>query len=435
MNRNVLFAGFMLFSLFFGAGNLIFPPYLGMEAGDAFTPAIIGFLTTAVLLPLFAVVAISLSDEKGLISIGSRVTPLFGLVFSIVIYMSIGPFYGIPRAASVGYELGFAQVFHLDHPIALFIFTLVFFGIAFIISVRPKKIIDNVGKILTPALLIVLTILFVRAYYVYQTGAASVAEKYQDAPFLTGFLEGYFTMDAIAALAFGIVIVNALSEKGAATRQSIIRGTFGAGIIAAIGLSIVYLSLGWIGRVLPETLSFNNGAEILTFASNQLFGFSGSVLFGLIVLLACLTTVVGLITATSQFFESIAPKFSYNTYAVVFTIIGIFFTNFGLDTILAVAAPLLVFVYPAAIVLVLLSLAQYFIGESRLMYVFSVPVAVLFGLYDAANALGWVSPQVANSFSFIPLFDNGLGWVVPVLILAIIGYVIDHLQGRVSHVS
>ena len=238
-------------------------------------------------------------------------------------------------------------------------------------------------------------------------------------------------MDAIAALAFGIVIVNSLRMKGATTNRSVIRGTLGAGIVAAIGLAIVYLSLGWIGRVLPRDVEFNNGAEILTFASQQLFSTGGSVLFGLIVLLACLTTVIGLITAVSQFFVEILPKFSYKTYALIFTLIGLFFTNFGLNTILAVATPLLVFVYPGAIVLVLLSIAQHFIGESRLMYVLSVPVAVLFGLYDAFAALELVSPEFSKSLSFIPLFDNGLGWVVPVLLLAIIGYVIDKMNHNV----
>lgn len=430
MNKNILFAGFMLFSLFFGAGNLIFPPTLGLEAGDAFTPAIVGFLTTAVFLPLFAVVAISLS-EKGLLSIGGRVTPLFGLVFAIIVYMSIGPFYGIPRAASVGYELGFAQVVGIDNSIALFLFTLVFFGVAYLISMSPHRIIDNIGKILTPALLLVLTILFVRAYFFYETVSTPISPKYEATPYLTGFLEGYFTMDAIAALAFGIVIVNSLRMKGATTNRSVIRGTLGAGIVAAIGLAIVYLSLGWIGRVLPRDVEFNNGAEILTFASQQLFSTGGSVLFGLIVLLACLTTVIGLITAVSQFFVEILPKFSYKTYALIFTLIGLFFTNFGLNTILAVATPLLVFVYPGAIVLVLLSIAQHFIGESRLMYVLSVPVAVLFGLYDAFAALELVSPEFSKSLSFIPLFDNGLGWVVPVLLLAIIGYVIDKMNHNV----
>lgn len=433
MNKTTFFIGLMLFSLFFGAGNLIFPPYLGMEAGDAFTPAIIGFNLTAVFLPLFTVVAIALS-ENGLQSVGSRVHPWFGIGFAVIVYLAIGPLYVIPRAANVAYELGYVQVTNINTPLALFIFSIFFFLVTYAVSIRPQKMLDIVGRVLTPLLLIVLTLLVVRAFFVYPYEPAIVSEKYVASPFLTGFWEGYFTLDAIAALAFGMVIVRTFQMHGVQQKSDILRGTVGAGVIAAIGLALVYLSLAWVGRVLPFDGEVENGAQLLIIAAEQLFGYPGNILFGIIVLLACLTTAIGLITATSQFFVDILPKFSYGTYVLIFTLIGFGITNFGLERILNAAAPLLGFLYPVAIVLVALSLFQYKFGESPRMYQYSVTVAIVFGLYDAMHALGFVSVSVHNTLmQYVPLLDNGIGWFVPFLIVAAIGYILDRRQNRILY--
>src|SRR5699024_135512 len=268
--KNVLFSGFMLFSLFFGAGNLIFPPILGFESGDNFGPAITGFLITGVLLPFMAIMAIALSDN-GLVSIGGRVHKVFGLVFAIIIYMSIGAFYGIPRASNVAYELGFRQVFHMDNWLVLLVFSIVFFGVTYFISYNPKKIVDRIGQILTPVLLLVLAILFIQAFLKFENISAPATEKYSGSPFVTGFLEGYFTMDAVAALAFGIVVINGLKDKGARTKAELVKGSFGAAVLAGLALTIVYFSLGWIGKVIPQDTMFTNGAEVLTEAASLLF--------------------------------------------------------------------------------------------------------------------------------------------------------------------
>src|SRR5690625_329668 len=430
--KNILFLGFMLFSLFFGAGNLIFPPFLGLESGDYFVPAVAGFILTAVFIPFLAVLSVSLSNN-GLLAIGQRVHPVFGLIFTIVIYLSIGALYGIPRAASVAHELGFVQVFQVENPLTLFVFTVVFFGFTYFLSIDPKKMIDSIGQILTPILLIVLSILFVRAFTTLHYEGNVATENFQSSPFLAGFLEGYFTMDAIAALAFGIVIINGLKEKGVKKKKDLVRGTAYAGIIAAVALTIVYLSLSWIGRVLPMDKPVENGAEILVLASKNLFSQSGSLLFGTIVLLACLTTSVGLTNACASFFSETFPRVSYKQYVLVFVVTGLLITNLGLNTILSIATPLLVFIYPFAIVLILLSLVQYFIGESKKMYVFSVSVASVFALCDVLDFfqidLG-VMDTVLNVF---PLYANGLGWVVPTLIVAVIGYLWDLVQGNILH--
>ncbi|UPW81530.1 branched-chain amino acid transport system II carrier protein [Lysinibacillus sp. Ag94] len=432
--KNVLFSGFMLFSLFFGAGNLIFPPYLGMESGSYYVIAIAGFILTAVFLPFLTIISVSLSDN-GLLSIGQRVHPVFGLVFAIVIYMSIGAFYGIPRASSVAYELGFMQVYSAEGRLPLFLFSVVYFGVTYLLSINPKKIIDLVGQFLTPALLTILAILFIRAFSTFNYKDAPAVEKFKSAPFLEGFLEGYFTMDAVAALAFGIVIINGLKDKGATDKKDLIRGTVSAGLIAAVGLIVVYLSLSWIGRVLPHDEPLENGAEILVLASQQLFGYGGNVLFGSIVILACLTTCVGLTNACASFFNKIFPKLSYKKFVIIFIVIGMLFTNFGLDLILQIATPLLVFIYPISIVLVILSLFQHFLGESKKMYVLAVSVATLFALYGVLDTFN-IHIKILNSYlMLLPLYENGLGWTVPTLLAAVTGYVIDIKQKEVVYRS
>ncbi|MFS0690651.1 branched-chain amino acid transport system II carrier protein [Sporosarcina sp. 179-K 8C2 HS] len=428
--KNVLFSGLMLFSLFFGAGNLIFPPLLGLESGNNFGPAITGFLITGVLLPFMAVMAISLS-ENGLISIGSRVHGLFGLIFAIIIYMSIGALYGIPRASNVAYELGVKQIVDVDGWLALFLFSLLFFGVTYFISLNPKKIVDHIGQLLTPILLLVLALLVIRAFIKFEDIASPAVGNYASSPFVKGFVEGYFTMDAVAALAFGIVVINALKDKGATSKSELVKGTLGAGVIAGLGLAVVYVSLGWIGRVIPRENDFANGAEILTVASDILFGSGGGLLFGVIVTLACLTTCVGLINACSRFFNEIYPKIHYRSYVAIFVLIGLLVSNLGLNTILSLAVPLLVFIYPISIVLVILSLFQHFAGGGKMMYRLSVSVTAIFALYEVLTNIGYKMEVLTGVLSVVPFFEHGLGWILPAFVAAAIGYGMDKVKGDV----
>lgn len=430
MNRKrIFFTGLMLFSMFFGAGNLIFPPLLGMEAGNQFLPAISGFILTGVLLPFVAVIAV-VTSRNGLVEIGSRVHPVFGLVFAMIIYLSIGPFYAIPRAATVAYELSWQQIFPSDNRLPLIIFVALFFLISLAICLNPKKIVDWLGQILTPLLLVTLAILVVRAFFLLDYTGAPAADKYADSPFLTGFIEGYFTLDAVAGLAFGVVVINTLKDGGILSRTKQITGSIVAGLIAAFGLALVYLSLGWIGVVMPKTESFANGAELLTAASRLLFGGTGSLLFGAIVLLACVTTVIGLINACGSFFHSIYPKYSYKTYATIFSIIGFLISSLGLDMILNIAAPILLFIYPIAIVLMALALLQPFIGTGKVMYRFAVAITFIYATYDSLVSLGLNMDWAAKVLGFVPFFNLGLGWVIPALFGTLLGLAIDKWLGK-----
>src|SRR5690606_13282546 len=229
-------------------------------------------------------------------------------------------------------------------------------------------------------------------------------------------------------LAFGIVVINALKDKGAASTSELVKGTLWSGIIAGLGLAVVYVSLGWIGKVIPKETDFANGAEILTVASDLLFASGGGLLFGLIVTLACLTTCVGLINACARFFNEIYPKIHYRSYVAIFVLIGLLVSNLGLNTILSLAVPLLVFIYPISIVLVILPLFQHFAGGGKMMYRISVLVTSIFALYEVLANVGVKVEVLTGMLNVVPFFEHGLGWIVPAFVAALVGYGIDRLS-------
>ncbi|WP_079475692.1 branched-chain amino acid transport system II carrier protein [Marinococcus halophilus] len=427
----ILFIGFMLFSLFFGAGNLIFPPFLGYSAGSNFTPAILGFLFTGVLLPILAILAV-VQARHGLISIGSRVHPVFGLLFAVLIYLSIGALYGIPRAANVAYEIGFVPAAGVGTWWTLLLFSVIFFLLTLLLSLNPEKIVDRLGQWLTPILFGTLAILFVRAFFIFDAEPTTVDAPYTSSPFIGGFLEGYLTMDALGALAFGMVIVNSLRAQGASSKRELMTGATAATIVAGLGLSVVYISLGWIGSRMFQQEGISDGAGVLEPAAAMLFGPSGSLFFGVIVFLACLTTCVGLITACSEFFHSVMPRIAYKSFVVLFIIIGMMVTNLGLSLILSIAVPLLVFIYPLAIVLIVLSLLRPLIGEGSLMYQLSMIFTGIFALYEGLSNVGISAPAVTGILQTAPFFEQGLGWALPALIGAAVGYLLDRLMSSSS---
>lgn len=417
---DIILIGLMLFALFFGAGNLIFPPFLGMQAGESFLPAIAGFIITGVSLPFLAVLSIAISAD-GITSIGSRVHPMFGLGFAVLIYLAIGPFFGIPRGASVAYEMGVQPFLTSSSSGMLLLFTVVFFVVVFLLSLNPSKIVDTIGQFLTPVLLIAILALCLAAFYQFDSPAQAPTEKYETAAFTAGFIEGYLTMDTIAALAFGIVVVTSLRNKGVHDQKQIVRYTAMTGLIAAVGLAFVYGSIGWIGVHMPGADQFDNGAAILTTASSLLFGTFGKLLLGMIVALACLTTCIGLTSACAQYFHEKRPRVSYKQYVAVFTVISFVIANLGLTSIITFSVPVLVMLYPFAIVLIILSLLHPLIGDSRTMYIGAMLFTAVYSLYDGAVAFGLPVEGLAAVIGWVPFFSSGLGWIVPAAAGAAIG--------------
>ncbi|WP_174614997.1 branched-chain amino acid transport system II carrier protein [Virgibacillus ihumii] len=420
MNKNTFIIGFMLFALFFGAGNLIYPPTLGMEAGTSYWAAIAGFVITGVGLPILAVTAISYVNNDAR-ELADKVHPLFGLIFTSAVYLAIGPFFGVPRAATVAYEMSMEPFMSGTSSLMLFIFTTVFFILVFIVSLNPSKMVDRIGQYLTPILLLSIIGLIVGGFFLLDNPLTEPSEKYTSAPFFTGFVEGYLTMDAIAALAFGIIVVNAFKDRGIQSKQELVKSTLKAGAITGIGLITVYSSIGWIGAKMAGTGNFANGGEILSGAADVMFGTFGALLLGVIVSLACFTTCVGLIVACGQFFAKISPL-SYKWVITLVTVVSYLIANQGLNTIIKVSVPVLVFIYPIAIVLILLTFMQRLFGGARSVFRGAILFTAIISFYDGLTAFGLKMPAVTDTLEYLPFFSIGLGWIIPALIGGLIGY-------------
>ena len=378
--RELLAVGSMLFGLFFGAGNLIFPASMGQLAGSRVLTASAGLLVTGVGLPLLGVAALGISRCDGLAALTRRVGPRYSLFFTCLLYLTIGPFFAIPRCATVPFEVAVAPALGGGGQGALALFSLAFFAAVLWFSLRP-------GRILT-------------------------------------FLEGYNTMDALAGLAFGIVVVDVIrglgvTEPGAVAANTVAAGCLGCGLMGVIYLAVAVM--GAESRGLYPAAS--NGGEALLTIARHYFGAFGAVILAVTVTFACVKTAVGLITSCSQTFCKLFPGGpAYRTWAVGFCLFSFGAANFGLETILAWATPVLMFLYPLAITLILLSLAGSLFDNDRRVYLCvtacTLPAAVLDLLKalpagaQAALPLGGLLDAAGR---WLPFYALGLGWVCPAL--------------------
>lgn len=416
----------MLFSLFFGAGNLIFPPFLGQSAGTSSWIAMLGFVITAVGFPIMGVVAVAKS--RGLHSLTKRVNPVFAIVFTVLIYLSIGPCLGIPRAGSLPFEMAvqpFLSGTNISPSIARLIYTLIFFLTAYWLCSTPAKLVDRLGKFLTPILLTLITIVFISALINPIGSYGDATGEYLTSPFIKGFLEGYQTMDTIAALNFGIVISMAIKSKGISEEKAVVKTSIKTGIIAGSILTAVYAALCHLGASAGGRFGgTENGAQTLTNVMTYLFGTPGAVLLAVIFTMACLTTCVGLITSCSEYFTSLNKNISYKNWTRILSVSSMILANMGLTKILAISVPVLNAIYPIAIMLIVLAMINKYIEGSSIVYSITILFTGIVSIFDALNQTGISVKPIVNLISKFPLYAEGLGWLVPALVGLILGIVI-----------
>lgn len=420
--RVQLLLGFTLFSMFFGAGNLIFPPGVGAQAGNLTWLAMAGMAVSAVGLPVLGVVAVALSG--GLDTLGDRVHPLFSRVFTIVAYLAIGPCLAIPRTASTSFEMAVPPFVGADAPIGMLqiLYSLVFFALALVVALRPEKLTDRLGKIMCPILLLLIVVTFIGSLVDPLEGyGAPQSELYAAAPVARGFLDGYQTMDTIAALVFGIIIALNIRARGVEEDSDVVRYTVRAGWMAGVLLLVVYAMLAHIGALSGGAFpGATNGAEVLTNLVPALFGTPGSVLLAAIFVIACFNVCVGLISSCAEYFNMICPKLSYRTWAILFAAVSMLIANAGLDLILSLSVPVLSIIYPVAIALIALALLQRWVGRRPLVY----PVTVLFtgmaSILYTLRDLKVLPAALSDLLGALPLAEQGLGW----LLLALVGMVV-----------
>ncbi|WP_100331855.1 branched-chain amino acid transport system II carrier protein [Bacillus xiapuensis] len=430
--KEILAIGLMLFALFLGAGNMIFPPFLGQQAGDNVWLGTGGFLVTGVGLPLLGVIAIAKAGGS-VEAIAGRVSPLFGLIFTAIMYLAIGPFFGIPRTGTVAYEISVSPFLSENlnnHPFSLFLFTVLFFALTAWLAMNPTKLVDRIGKFLTPALLIILAVLVSKNFF-YPMGQIQPAQAdYASAPIFKGFIEGYLTMDTIAALIFGIVVISAIKQKGATTEKEIAKVCIQAGIIAAAGLALVYVSLAFIGATSPEAIGMKaNGGAILSGAATYLYGSAGKIILGLAILFACITTSVGLVSATAQYFSRLSSKLSYSALVIILSAFSMIVANAGLTKLIAVSLPVLVIIYPLAIVLLLLSFIDPLFKGYSAVYIGALVPTAMISLLDGLKTAGWNVQILTDQLQFIPFLSLGIGWLAPALIGALTGFILANTLG------
>lgn len=442
--RQTISISVMLFGMFFGAGNLIFPVFMGQMAGRNIAPATIGFIVSGVALPMLGVVALGISRCEGLHELSSRVGKGYGIFFTCLLYLTIGPFFSIPRCASTSFSAGVAELLPgVDVTLLTLIFTLVFFGLALFIALKPGNILTAIGKILTPAFLVTLGILIVVSL-VNPMGSAGAVEptgNYVDHALATGIIEGYNTMDALASLAFGIVVVNVIRGLGIKDSESIAVNTMKAGVFSCLIMAVIYALVCLMGATSLGSVSMaTNGSEALNAISEHYFGQYGTILLVIIVTLACFKTATGLIISCAEAFEAMFPKGpSYKVWAVIFSGFSFVIANFGLNAIIKWAVPVLMFLYPLAITLILLSIFGKLFNYSRIVYVWTTVFAFIAAILDLMNAM---PAEVAEPLHFgvvtefaskhLPLYTVGMGWIIPSIIGFVIGLIAYGAKKRKS---
>ncbi len=438
--KELVFIASMLFGLFFGAGNLIFPIYMGQMAGRHMWQATIGFLIAGVGLPLLGVAAMGISRSNGLIELSGKVSRGYSVFFTCALYLTIGPFFAIPRCATVPFTVGVTPLLGtgVASGAALAIFSGVFFLIVLGFSLFPGKILTWVGKILNPLFLLFLGVLVVAALVNPIGEISSIAPdgSYVDKAFSTGFLEGYNTMDALASLAFGIIVIDVIRGLGIQEPKAVARNTIKAGVFSCLLMALIYLAVTVVGaqsRGLYEIC--NNGGEVFALVSNHYFGKTGAMILAAMVCLACLKTAVGLVTSCAETFCKLFPKFlPYRAWAVAFSVVSFLIANLGLDTIIAYSLPVLMFLYPLAITLILLGLCGNAFGHSRCVYGWVTGCTLVAALYDFLNALLPNYPQLTGILQAIgrvlPLSSYGLGWILPAALGLGIGLLVWVAKGK-----
>ncbi len=410
----ILPIGLMLFASFFGAGNLIFPPALGQSAGVNFLEAAAGFCTTGVGIPLLGVVAIGLLRSPNPEALALPVHPKFAKALIIVTVLTIGPFFAIPRTAAVSFDVGVLPFISAEsYNLGLMLYSLFFFAVTYFLSVNPSKVVDLVGKILTPLLLLSIGVLVVQVFVNPMGGLQEAVGVYAQIPYGKGFQEGYYTMDLLATMLFGTVVIEAIKLRGIKDGPELTKICIMSGFIAAFLLAAIYFSLTYTGAISVDVFGISeNGAVALSGIANYYMGTAGNVVLCLMIFFACLTTSVGLtVSAASYFDRLLKSKVQYQRLAAAICIFSFCVSNVGLTKIISLSVPVLCLLYPIVIVLVMLAFMPV---KTTAAYRTAIAFTIVFAIIDGLKAAGAdLSGADALLSGIIPFYSVGFGWLLP----------------------
>ena len=421
--RDIIALGFMTFALFIGAGNIIFPPIVAQQAGEHVWLAALGFLITAVGLPVITIMALS-RVEGSIQNLSSPLGKIASLILTIVCYLAVGPLFATPRTATVSYEIGFSSYFGTSSS-SLLIYSAIYFAVVTVVSLYPNKLLDTVGHFLAPLKIVSLAVLGIAAFAIPAGFIPPAIDNYVTAPVSEGFVNGYLTMDTLGALVFGIVIIHAIHSRGVTDKKLVTKYAVIASLISGVGLTLVYLSLFKLGlgshEVAPNAA---NGAVILHAYVQHAFGDVGSLFLTGMIFLACMVTAIGLTCACAEYFSELT-KVPYKI--LVFILVGFSFiiSNLGLTKLIAVSVPVLSAIYPPAIVVILLSFCWKFFNRPAYVVAPVTAISFLFGILDGLKVAGFNLPEIIQH---LPLNAQNLAWLIPSTIVLIIAIVIDKVK-------
>ena len=428
LRQKILVAG-TLFGMFFGAGNLIFPVHLGQMAGRNALPAIIGFIITAVGIPILGVAAIGVTHSDGLQTLSGKVGKGYGIFFTCLLYLTIGPLFAIPRCATVSFTTGITPLLGADSPewLYLLLFSAVFFAFVLFFSLRPGKITVWIGKIINPLFLFFFAVLMLAALLAPGAAISAVdpVEAYRSDAFFPALIEGYGTMDAIAGLAFGIVVIDVIRRMGVDNDDAIAEDVLSSGLLTGALMALIYvvsIVVGAQSRGLFE-LSENGGIALTQIAGHYLGGV-GLFILAFTITFACLKTSIGLVTACAETFSKMTNgKISYRSWAILFTVFSFAVSNIGLSAIIEYSIPMLMLIYPPAIALILLAFLGKFFAHDRTVYIATMIGTWAAAIFDCMKTLPapvqaalHLDAPIAFAAAHLPLFDKNLGWLLPAVI-------------------
>ena len=417
--KDVLLTGFALFAMLFGAGNLIFPPMLGYETNSSWISTMLAFTITGVGFPFLGILSVSIVGN-GIKDFANRVSPTFSKIFAIISILAIGPMLAIPRTGATAYEITFLYN-GMESPIYKYIYLLCYFGIVIIFSLRANKVIERVGKILTPILLILLFLIIIKGIFFANL---SIKPDIYPHAFKRGFLEGYQTMDTIASIAYAGIILKAIKNGRNLTQKQEFSFLIKAGLVAILSLALIYGGFALVGAKMHSVLVTKDKIELLVKTTSYLLGGYGNLILAICVAGACLTTAIGLVATVGEFFSSIT-SFKYENIVIFTVIISFLLSILGVESIIRISVPILIFIYPVMISLIILNLFGKYI-KNDYVYKGVVLFTGIIGLIESLASIGITNIYTNSVLEILPFSDYGLTWLFP----GLAGYILFSLMFR-----
>ncbi|HDU8609816.1 TPA: branched-chain amino acid transport system II carrier protein [Morganella morganii] len=426
--KDMLVLGMMVFALFLGAGNIIFPPMAGYHSGTDWFSSSLGFIVTGVVLPFLTLITVAVKGRGERLSVD--LPRWVSVTFWVALYLILGSTFAMPRVTNTAYELGFLPLGFVEKSTAShLIFAFVFNFVSMFFMLKQGTMISAIGKFMTPALLFLLVTVGIAVVRTPLSPINEPINQYVDFAFFSGIVDGYQTMDVLSAMAFGGIVARALASRGITSPQDVVVITIKAGLIAVGLLAALYICLFYLGATSDAvSQTATNGGQIFSRYVDALYGALGTWLMCGIVLLASMTTFVGVTSACADFFATFNPRLDYRFWVVVSTLLTTIVSTFGLDTLLRVTIPVLLLIYPTTVALVFLQFARRKMRNPRFTYGFTVAVLVVMSAFDTLNNIGLLSENVLAVLHRMPLFKEGIGWLLPGVIAFIISFVAGNMK-------